>query len=167
MRPVFEAMAVLALVGVVVLLFAWSALLATVRELQAARRSEGDSGPGLVRVVRGLADPDGRLTVALVVEADCASCRERLGEFGALAATLRTRDMRPLVVAADHRLAATDPDLPVIVDPTVWTDLAVPATPLLAAVEPDGQVRWQRLIGSHDELVGHLSGLTSTTGGRR
>lgn len=167
MRPVFEAMAVLALVGVVVLLFAWSALLATVRELQAARRAETGTRQGPSRAVPGLTDPDGRLTVALVVESDCASCHERLADFEPLAAQLRGHGVRPVVVASDHRAAAASPDLPVVLDPGVWTDLAVAATPLLAAVEPDGQLRWQRLVGSREELLGQLNSLTSSTGGRR
>lgn len=159
MRPVFEALAVLAFVGVVLLLFAWSALLSAVRELQQARRSERP-GVGPAPVVRGLADPDGRATVALVVDSACELCHERLADFVPLAPALRNRDVRPVVVGSDDGVrswsSAPGDELPVLVDASVWSDLAVPATPLLAAVEPDGTLRWQRLVGSREELLAHL-----------
>lgn len=158
MRPVFEALAVLAFVGVVLLMFAWSALLSSVRELQQARRLDRPTA-GAAPIVRGLADPGGRATIALVVDAGCELCHERLGDFAAAAADLDPSAVRPVVVGADESVrswASAGQRLPVIVDPTVWSDLAVPATPLLAAVEPDGELRWQRLVGSREELLGYL-----------
>lgn len=164
MGPVFEALAVLAFLGVVLLLFAWSALLSTIRELQEANRLDRPR-LGAPPVVRGLADPDGRVTAALVVDASCELCHERLAEFVPLSGRLRERDVRPVVVGSDESVRSWmngSGELPVLVDPTVWSDLAVPATPLLAAVEPGGALRWQRLVGSREELVEHLETLDAT-----
>ncbi len=152
-QNVVNSLAVFAFLGMVVALFAISALLRTVRELQQAVLAAPAPGPAAVRRLARFASADGRPTFVLVVSEHCLSCRDRAGHLasippgaidGHLIQLSATEACAAWVERAPHVSAVTDAEL--------LGSVAVGATPSLVKYAPDGAEEWRRAVGSDPDL---------------
>jgi hypothetical protein len=159
-QQVFNAMAVLAFLGVILLAFAGSAMLRMLRDLQDS--VVGTFGLGDERIPE-LAAPGGGERHVLVVEHNCVACRDRVAAIRALPEA--PSGLVVLGDTADVRDwlgdAANAPE--VIVEPAVWNAVAVTATPTMLRVDAAGTVLWRRIVGSNEELTALLAPATSAT----
>jgi hypothetical protein len=154
MQQVVNALAVLAFLGVVLLLFGCSALLHQVRELREAVLAGAAGGLGASTLPQ-FANPRGHTTQLLVVDEHCLDCRERvagLAGLGGLAADV-------VVVGNAGSVAGwpAAPGIRVETDPVLWNSLAVSATPTLVTVDPAGVVLRRQVVGSDQELATALA----------
>ena len=150
MQSLINGLAVLAFVGVVVLLFGLAAMLSIVRSLQKAvvtgtapaRRAEP-----LVELASGSVG-----TVALVVSATCPACRERAAHFSTLESEASA--VRLVLVSTDPSCAAwAGGSVDAVVDSALVGKIAPTATPMVVYVDATGTERFRRLIGSDEELA--------------
>ncbi|MEO3808040.1 hypothetical protein ABGB17_03465 [Sphaerisporangium sp. B11E5] len=153
MQNVVNSLAVFAFLGMVISLFAVSALLKMVRELRRAVLATPVPATATVRRVARFASPDGLPTFVLVVSEQCLSCRERAARLAAIPPGLIRGHLTLLSASAacarwaegaDHIRAVTDADL--------LGSVAVGATPSLVRYAPDGTEEWRRVVGSDGDL---------------
>lgn len=153
MQNVVNSLAVFAFLGMVIALFAVSALLRIVRELQQAVLAAPAAAPGpdAVRRVARFASADGRPTFVLVVSEQCPSCRDRAVH---LAGTPRV-DGHLVLLSAGAACAAwvePAPHVEAVIDADLLGSVAVGATPSLVKYTPDGVEEWRRAVGSDPDL---------------
>jgi hypothetical protein len=157
MRTVTDSLAVLALLGAVLSMFAFSALLKRVRDLQAAvleLRVMGGPAAEAPRPLPELAAPDGRPTFALVVDAHCA-CRDRTRRLVDLAPQVTAGNL--IMITADDQCASwiggAGDRLAVRVDPMLLGRMGVGVTPALVKFDPAGGEVWRRILADDDDLT--------------
>ena len=158
MQSVINAAAVLALLGVVLLLFANSALLRSVRELQAgmaelhAATGASFRTPGPLTLPE-FATADGRHTAVLIVDAGCPACRARADDLAEIHLRSDSGD-RLLALTKDTTCAAWfhGTGIDVRTDSDLLGRLAVGVTPTLLRFDPDGTEQWRRVIGARPDL---------------
>jgi hypothetical protein len=152
MQNVFNSLAVLAFLGAIVALFAFSALLKIVRELQQAALA-GPTPYSGVREVSRFASQDGLPTFVLVVSEHCQSCRDRAARL----ASLPAGSVRGHLVMLSGGLAVAGwaegaDDVTVITEPELLGSIAVGVTPTLVKYATDGTEEWRRVVGSDTDL---------------
>jgi hypothetical protein len=161
MDSVVGSLAALAFLGVVLLLFANSALLKLVRDLQeglADLRLAVGRGDEPRPAVPAFASGTGQPTFALLVDAQCPACAERAERLVVLAA--RNPSARLVAVSADPGCAAWfDDGVTVHIDAGLVGRIGVNVTPTLLKYGPDGEEEWRRVVGSDADLD-RLLGLT-------
>lgn len=169
MQSVFNSIATLSLLGVVLLLFASSALLKMVRDLQAgltdlqAANNLGGLGGAAAMTVAEFAAPDDRPSYVLVVDAGCPACRDRAREFAAIPADRIDGHRTALTTdAACEDWFAAGP-VRVLVDSALMGRVGVGVTPSLLKYDQDGIEQWRRIVGSTEDLR-RLLDLTPTGG---
>ncbi|MDP4504814.1 hypothetical protein [Nonomuraea turcica] len=159
MQNIVNSLAVLSFLGMVIALFALSALLRMVRDLQQAALATGAPAPSAVaaaRTVPRFASPDERPTFVLVVTEHCQSCRERAARLAAVSDG-RVGGHLKLLSAADACAEWTaGTDIESIVNADLLGAVAVGVTPSLVKYAPDGAEIWRRAVGSDDDLDRHL-----------
>lgn len=163
MQNVINSLAILAFLGVIVALFALSALLKMVRELQ--RAALGASAqvpvePG-VRSVSRFASLDGRPTFVLVVSDHCLSCRERAERLAVVAGDRVEGHLKLLSAASACAAWVAGTKIDCIVDADLLGTVAVGVTPSLVKYAPDGTEAWRRVVGSDDDLNRYLKDQSS------
>ncbi|WP_062428507.1 hypothetical protein [Herbidospora daliensis] len=155
MQNVVNSLAVFAFLGMVIALFAISALLRIVRELQQAVISAlaAVSGPETVRRVARFASSDGRPTFVLVVSEQCPSCRARAVHLAGMPSG-QVGGHLVLLAAAEACAAWVEaaPHVEAVVDADLLGSVAVGATPSLVKYAPDGAEEWRRVVGSDPDL---------------
>jgi hypothetical protein len=158
MRTVTNSLAVLALLGAVLSMFAFSALLKMVRDLQAAvleLRAAGGPAAEAPGSLPELAAPDGRPTFALVVDAHCPACRDRARRLVDLAPQVTAGNL--IVITADDECASwvggAGDRLAVRVDPVLLGRMGVGVTPALVKFDPVGGEVWRRILADDDDLI--------------
>lgn len=159
MRAFLDSLTVLSFLGTVLLLFAFAALLAMVRELQGKllRAQAAVPAAPVVRTVDRFASDDGAPTFVLVVSEHCPNCRDRAHRLAAVAGPGLSG--HAVLLASAERCAAWVADsqvLPVIDSALVGT-VAVGATPTLVKYAADGTEQWRRVVGSDDDLDAFLA----------
>ncbi|GAA1521678.1 hypothetical protein GCM10009677_63420 [Sphaerisporangium rubeum] len=163
MQNVVNSLAVFAFLGMVIALFAISALLRTVRELrQAVLATPVPATPAVRRIAR-FQSPDERPTYVLVVTEQCLSCRERAAHLAVIPPGLLQGHLTLLgstdagarwVHGADH--------ITVVADAELLGAVAVGATPSLVKYAADGTEEWRRVVGSDGDLE-RLLGVTESS----
>ncbi|WP_030455381.1 hypothetical protein [Herbidospora cretacea] len=153
-QNVVNSLAVFAFLGMVIALFAISALLRIVRELQqAVLAATAAPGPDAVRRVTRFASADGRPTFVLVVSEQCPSCRDRAAHLAGLPPG--RVDGHLVLLSAGEAGAAwvgSAPHVEAVVDAGLLGSVAVGATPSLVKYAPDGAEEWRRMVGSDPDL---------------
>ncbi|NAS26762.1 hypothetical protein GT755_34455 [Herbidospora sp. NEAU-GS84] len=153
-QNVVNSLAVFAFLGMVIALFAISALLRIVRELQQAVLAvPAAPGPDAVRRVPRFASADGRPTFVLVVSEQCPSCRDRAAHLAGMPPG--RVDGRLVLLSAGEACAAwagPAPHVEAVVDADLLGSVAVGATPSLVKYAPDGAEEWRRVVGSDPDL---------------
>ncbi|GAA0411919.1 hypothetical protein Acor_15890 [Acrocarpospora corrugata] len=153
MQNVINSLAVFAFLGVVVALFAISALLRTVRELQQAALAVPVPGASAVRRVTRFASGDERPTFVLVVTDQCPSCEQRAARLAAIAPGLPAGHLSMLSAGPDPlRWIEGAGHIQAVVDAELLGSVAVGATPSLVKYAPDGTEEWRRVVGSDQDL---------------
>jgi len=154
MANVFEAVAVLALLGVVLLLFANSALLKMVRDLQQALAETGGGGLGATPAMTlpQFAAGDGRATYVLVVDAGCPACRDRAADYARLGGGPTGGELVALVKDRTCAEWFDGSAVRVVLDPALLGTVGVGVTPMLLKYAADGTEQWRRVIGSRQDL---------------
>nr|WP_062343099.1 hypothetical protein [Herbidospora sakaeratensis] len=153
-QNVVNSLAVFAFLGMVIALFAISALLRIVRELQqAVLAAPATPGPDSVRKVARFASSDGRPTFVLVVSEQCPSCRARAVHLAGMPPG-RVGGHTVLLAAAEACAAWVEaaPHVEAVVDADLLGSVAVGATPSLVKYAPDGAEEWRRVVGSDPDL---------------
>jgi hypothetical protein len=156
MQPVVNSLAVLAFLGVILLLFANSALLKLVRDLQAAladqRIRQVAAGDTAHLSVPTFAAGSGQPTYVLVVNARCPACEERSRSFAALPE--RQGFGRLVAISTDPRCAEWFAGSAVTthIDPSLVGTVGVGVTPTLLKYDADGREEWRRVVGSDEDL---------------
>jgi hypothetical protein len=167
MQNLLNSLAVLSFLGTVLLFFAFSALLRTVRELQAGlvRTQSGAPAPNTPRSLARFRSGDGRPTFVLVVSENCANCIDRTRH---LVETGGSSPLGRVVVLCAG--ACTDwvagSQVEALADSDLLGSIGIGATPSLIRYEPDGTEAWRRVIGSDedlDELLGIDAALKTST----
>ncbi len=158
MTGVWPALIVLAWVVIVLLAFAYAALLRDLREIQAGIRA-GDIERATAVTAPALATSNVEGTYALVVDPACGTCASAVTTFAKHAnATEGTPDRR-IVAAADEVKGWPEAGaVGVIVDRALWDRLRVQTTPLLLRFDPAGVLRERRIVGSVKHLEKLLEG---------
>jgi hypothetical protein len=157
MQTVFNSIAVLALLAVVLLLFANAALLKMVRDLQAGlaevQAGSGTFSGGPAMTMPEFAAPDELPTYVLVVDAGCPNCHDRAVGYGRLSAGYASGHLAALTgdQACADWLAGTP--VRVTVDRAVLGRVGVGVTPTLLKYGSDGVEAWRRLVGSDEDLL--------------
>ncbi|WP_062357541.1 hypothetical protein [Herbidospora yilanensis] len=154
MQNVINSLAVFGFLGMVIALFAISALLRIVRELQQAVLAvPAAPGPDTVRRVTRFASADGRPTFVLVVSEQCPSCRARAVHLAGMPPG-RVKGRLVLLSAgeAGAAWAGPAPHVEAVVDAELLGSVAVGATPSLVKYAPDGTEEWRRAVGSDPDL---------------
>jgi hypothetical protein len=162
MQTVVNSLAVFAFLGVVIALFAISALLKTVRELQqAVLATPAPTTAGIRRIAR-FASPDELPTFVLVVSEHCLSCRERATHLATIPPGLLQGHLTTLSAsAACARWTDGADHVQAVVDAELLGSVAVGATPSLVRYAPDGTEEWRRVVGSDQDLE-RLLGMNMT-----
>lgn len=157
MRTVTDSLAVLALIGALVSMFAFSALLKMVRDLQAAvleLRWALAPAAEPPRPLTELATRDGRPTFALVVDARCPACRDRVRRLVEIAPRVTGGNLT--VITADEQCASwvDGAEGPAVqVDPELLGQIGVGVTPALVKFDPAGAEIWRRVVADDDDLI--------------
>ncbi len=157
MQTVVNSLAVLAFLGVVLLLLANSALLRIVRDLQAAMAdlravsagSTADSGHLQVDV---FARNDNRTTFTMVVDAACPACHDRSLRFAKHASNDPAHAFA--AVSAD-RVAGewfSGTAVAAHVDADLLDHIGVSVTPTLVKYDGTGREQWRRVAASDADL---------------
>jgi hypothetical protein len=157
MASVMYSFTMLALLGVVLLLFATSALLRMIRDLQAAVIDlQSHGAPALAgtpaMTVAEYASGDGRPTYVLVVSASCPACRERSREFAELATGFAGGHLAALTGEPACATWFDGTGVAVAVDPVLLGRIGVGVTPTLLQYGADGTESWRRVVGSVADL---------------
>jgi len=155
MQSLVNGLAVLAFVGVVILLFGLAALLAMVRGLQRSVVTQA-SGGAAARTFPELA-AGGEGTFALVVSSSCSACRQRAGYLATLAGRRPDGPRLVLLTADEACVEWGGSQLPVVVDSALLGRVAPTATPVVVHVDGTGTERFRRLVGSDEELDAALT----------
>ena len=158
MQTVFNSIAALSLLGVVLLLFASSALLRIVRDLQAGLTDlQAATGPGqfggmAAMTVAEFASPDDRPTYVVVVDAACPACHDRARDLTDVAVGYQGGHLA--VLTTDPACEAWFPDgsVRVTVDSALLGRVGVGVTPTMLKYDPDGTELWRRVVGSQEDL---------------
>ncbi|WBB70078.1 hypothetical protein [Micromonospora sp. WMMD812] len=158
MQNLFNSVAVLALLGVVLLLFASAAMLKMIRDLQAGLvEAQAAGGPAqfrapAVRTVADFAAPDAKPTYVMVVHSACPACRDRASELVGLAASYTGGHLAVLTADAACRDWFPGEHVRVVVDAVLLGRIAVGVTPSIVKYAPDGAEQWRRVVGSTEDL---------------
>ncbi|MFI7604560.1 hypothetical protein ACIBTV_05490 [Micromonospora sp. NPDC049366] len=158
MQNLFNSIAVLALLGVVLLLFASAAMLKMIRDLQAGLvEAHTAGGPAQfrappVRAVPEFAAADARPTYVMVVHSTCPACRDRASELVGLADSYRAGHLAALTADASCRDWFPGDRVRVVVDSALLGRIAIGVTPSLVKYDPDGTEQWRRVVGSTKDL---------------
>jgi hypothetical protein len=156
MQTVINSLAVLAFAGVILLLFANSALLKLVREQQAALaelrlgRTRVEDRSHLV--VPAMASNDGRPTFALVVDARCPACADRARHFAALAGAGSSSRMAAVSVDEETGRWFDDTAVSVHIDAALVGQIGVAITPTVIHYDSQGREQWRRAVGTDADL---------------
>jgi hypothetical protein len=163
MQSAINSLAVLSFLGTALLFFAFSALLKTVRELQAAlvRAQSGAPAPMVARSNARFRSDDGLPTFVLVVSELCNHCRDRTTHLNAGAGAAASGHVVVLCASGCSDWVSESSVTP-IVDADLLGSLGVGALPSLIRYTPDGTEEWRRVIGS-DEDLDTLLGIDSKT----
>jgi hypothetical protein len=156
MQSVVNSLAVLAFLGVVLLLFANSALLRIVRDLQAAMTDlrslpSGAADRGHLEV-RAFARDDNRATFAIVVDSACPACHDRSQRFAKHAGDDVTHAFA--AVSADQVAGQWFSGTAVTahVDADLLGHIGVSVTPTLIKYDASGREQWRRVVASDADL---------------
>ncbi|MFI5915751.1 hypothetical protein [Dactylosporangium sp. NPDC051541] len=157
MTSMFNAIAVLALLGVVLLLFANSALLKMVRDLQRALVEAQAGGHGAFGATPAMTVPrfaagDGRSTYVLVVDASCPACRDRAEDYAQLSRAAPAGELVALVKDQACAVWFAASAVRVEFDAALLGTVGVGVTPMLIRYDPDGTEAWRRVVGSREDL---------------
>ena len=156
MQTVVNSLAVLAFLGVVLLLFANSALLRIVRDQQAAMAdlravtmSATDQGH---RQVDAFARNDNRPTFAIVVDSACPACHDRSLRFTKYASNEPAQAFA--AVSADPVAGEWFSGTAVAthVDADLLGHIGVSVTPTLIKYDGTGREQWRRVVASDADL---------------
>jgi hypothetical protein len=156
MQSVVNSLAALAFVGMVLLLFAASALLKLVRDLQAALTElRLGTPPVLDRMhlyVPALADGSGADTYLLVVDDGCPACAERARRLVEIAAS--GGPGRVVAASADERCGAwfAGSLVDFRLDAGLVGHIGVSVTPMLVKYDGGGHEQWRRVVASDQDL---------------
>ena len=163
MQSLLNSLAVLSFLGTVLLFFAFSALLRTVRELQAGlvRSQSGAPAPNTPRSVARFRSEDGRPTFVLVVSENCANCIDRTRHLVETGGTSPDGRVLVLCAGACADWVAGSP-VEALTDSDLLGTIGIGATPSLIRYAPDGTEQWRRVIGS-DEDLDSLLGIDTQT----
>jgi hypothetical protein len=155
-QTVVNSLAVLAFLCVVLLLFANSALLRIVRDLQAAmadlRAVSTSTGDRAHLQVDAFARDDNRPTFAMVVDAACPACHDRSLRFTKHAGDDPAHAYA--AVSAD-RVAGewfAGTDVAAHVDADLLGHIGVSVTPTLIRYDGTGREQWRRVVASDADL---------------
>ena len=153
MQSAINSLAVLSFLGTALLFFAFSALLKTVRELQAAlvRAQSGAPAPNITRSNSRFRSDDGLPTFVLVVSEHCDKCRDRTRHLNAGAGATVAGHL-VVLCASGCSDWISDPTVTPIVDAELLGALGVGAMPSLIRYTPDGTEQWRRVVGSDEDL---------------
>ncbi|WP_117213696.1 hypothetical protein [Allorhizocola rhizosphaerae] len=154
MTAVWQALIVLAWMVLLLLVFAYAALLRDVRELQAGVRTGDLAASGKV-TAPALATSNEEGTYALAVDPACASCRIAVGAFAQPAAGPDRRIVTAVDEVTDWPEAAA---VGVVVDRALWDSLHIQTTPMLLRFDPAGVLRERQIVGSAKHLEKLLGG---------
>lgn len=156
MQSVVNSLAVLAFLGVVLLLFANSALLRIVRDLQAAMTdlravSAGPTDRGHLQV-DAFARDDQRPTFTMVVDSACPACQDRSVRFAKYAGDDRAHAYA--AVSADRVAGEWFAGTAVAahVDADLLGHIGVSVTPTLIKYDGTGREQWRRVVASDADL---------------
>jgi hypothetical protein len=155
MQSVVNSLAVLSFLGVILLLFANSALLRIVRDLQQAvtqmRAATPTASDQAHLRVEPFARNDDRPTFALVVDSACPACRERSVHLAELASD-PSRVL--LAVSADEACAAwfAGTGVQARIDSDLLGHVGVNVTPTLIKYDHTGREQWRRVVASDADL---------------
>ncbi|GAA0923166.1 TlpA family protein disulfide reductase [Virgisporangium aurantiacum] len=157
MASVMYSLTVLALMGVVLLLIATSAMLKMIRDLQAAVIDlQTHGGPALAgtpaMTIAEYASGDEQPTYVLVVSASCPACRERSREFVDLATEYAGGHLAALTEEPACATWFDGTGVAVAVDPMLLGRIGVGVTPTLLKYGADGTESWRRVVGSVGDL---------------
>lgn len=156
MQTVVNSLAVLAFLCVILLLFANSALLRIVRDLQAAMTdlravSAGTTDRGHLQV-DAFARNDNRPTFAIVVDSACPACHDRSLRFAKYA----SNDVAHAFAAVSADPVAGEWFGGTAVAPRIDADLlghiGVSVTPTLIKYDGSGREQWRRVVASDADL---------------
>ncbi|MFD1939568.1 MULTISPECIES: hypothetical protein [Nonomuraea] len=154
MQNIVNSLAVLAFLGTVLALFALSAMLRMIRDLQNAtiKAAVATVDHTTPRVVERFGDADGRPTYVLVVTAVCGNCEERALHLARVAHAVP--DAHLVLLSATLSCAEWVAGTPVeaVIDAELLGRIAVGATPTLLKYTAGGVEEWRRLAGSDDDL---------------
>ncbi len=154
MQAAVNSLAVLAFLGVVVLLFANSALLRIVRELQAAMAQVNTSSrvaDETHRQVDAFARDDHRPVFAMVVDSSCPACHDRSIRYAKIA----DDPARHFVaVSADPSCAEwfAGTEIEAHIDADLLGHIGVSVTPTLIRYDHTGREQWRRVVASDADL---------------
>lgn len=164
MQTAINSLAVLSFLGTALLFFAFSALLKTVRELQAAvvRTQSGAPAPNVTRSNARFRSDDGRPTFVLVVSELCSNCRDRTSHLTAGAGAAAPGHVAVLCASGCSDWVSDSLVAP-IVDAELLGALGVGAMPSLLKYAPDGTEEWRRVVGSDEDLDALLGTGSKTT----
>jgi hypothetical protein len=169
MENLFNSIAVLALLGVVLLLFASAAMLKMIRDLQAGLvEAQAAGGPAQFRPpavtnVAEFAAPDALPTYVMVVHSSCPACRDRASEFVDLAADYTGGHLAALTSDAVCRDWFPGDQVRVVVDSALLGRIGIGVTPSMVKYGPDGAEQWRRVVGSAEDLRQLLDIVPATT----
>lgn len=147
MTNLYQGVAVLALIGVVILAFGMSAMIRLIDGLKRDIRymQPLHPSPTMDHLVK-----DGRRTAVLAVDYACSGSKIRAQE-------LAYAD-NAVILANDQRCRewVSNEQIPLVVSADLLEQLNVRATPSLLIVDPDGSLSCQHVIGSRDDLMNHI-----------
>ncbi|MDX6235537.1 MAG: hypothetical protein QOG10_352 [Kribbellaceae bacterium] len=163
MQSAINSLAVLSFLGTALLFFAFSALLKTVRELQAGlvRTQSGAPAPNVTRSNSRFRSDDGLPTFVLVVSERCNNCRDRTRRLVEVAGVAVAGHV-VVLCASGCTDWVPDSEVTPIADADLLGVLGVGAMPSLVRYAPDGTEEWRRVVGS-DEDLDALLGIDSKT----
>lgn len=150
MEEAIDALAVMAFIGVVILLFGVSAILRIVRDLQSSELLRRDSHPDVRRVQEFATGGSHTWTCVLVVSARCPACQARAGHFSQRGSPPTLN--RILLAPHDSCRSWAHDGSAVVIDPVLMGKVGVTATPTLVVYDAAGLEQWRRIVGSDDEL---------------
>jgi hypothetical protein len=158
MQNIMNTIAVLALLGTVISLFALSALLKMVRDLQNEVRGMASVAPvpTMQRSVPRFASADGLPTFVLVVREECYLCADRARRLALVAGSAVQGHLVLLAATPGCADWVASTDVTAIIDADLLGTVAVGGTPSLVKYAADGTEEWRRAVGSDEDLDTYL-----------
>ncbi|MFF5213471.1 hypothetical protein [Streptosporangium sp. NPDC000396] len=154
MQTIVNSLAVFSFLGVIIALFAISALLKLVRGLQQTVTGMTVAAPAVtaIRSIERFAAGGEQTTFVLVVEEHCMNCAARARRLAEIATAGVTS--RLVLLSAQQKCAewVSGTDVTAVIDSELLGRIAVGATPTLVKYSADGAEVWRRAVGSDDDL---------------